>query len=133
MAEAFGVVAGVAGLASLAMQINDSIDTLRSMREQADAAPEQLKHLTSDLQFLARCLQEVIHNAPSNDDFAIEHCQTSCEAVVKGLIKLKTKFANASRGRGPQKLSRIFAFRHWRVDVEELLQSVQGAKLNLIL
>jgi hypothetical protein len=133
MAEIFGIAASAAGFVSLLIQIINGIDTLRDISNRADKAPAELASLMTELTFLRRLMEEVIDKAPCNDDFVVQLCHASCEHVVSGLKRLKKRVPAESEGAGKQKVLKIFAFRHWKEDVEVLQRSIQDAKTNLIL
>jgi hypothetical protein len=134
MAEvAFGIAAGAAGFIPLLIQIINGIDTLRDITNRADKAPVEVSSVMNELTCLQRLIQEIADRTPRNNDFLLKMCHASCEDVVRGLEKLKKKLPAESEGRGKQKVLKIFAFRHWKEDVEALQRSIQGAKINLIL
>jgi hypothetical protein len=133
MAEVFGIAAGAAGFFPLLLQIINGIDTLRDISNRADKAPAELSSLTIELTYLKRLIEEVIDNTPCNGDFVLQLCLASCEHVVRGLEKLKRTLPTESEGTAKRKVLNIFTFRHWKEDVEALQQSIQGAKINLIL
>ncbi|KAK7402561.1 hypothetical protein QQX98_011699 [Neonectria punicea] len=133
MAELFGVAAGVAGFVSLLTQIMGGIETLREIRSHAERAPAELDNLTSELAFLAHLMREVIAKAADKDDIVHRHCQSSCDQVVRGLAKLKSKLSTELKASGRQKILRLLALKHWKQDIEDLQSSIQGAKINLIL
>jgi hypothetical protein len=132
MAEIFGIAAGAAGFVPLIVQVINGIDTLRDISNRADKAPAELASLMLELTCLQRLMEEVVDRAPRNADFMVQLCHASCEHVVRGLEKLKKRVpAELVRKEKPKVLT-IFAFRHWKEDVEVLRQSIQGAKINLI-
>jgi hypothetical protein len=133
MAEVFGIAAGTAGFLSLLIQIINGIDTLRDISNRADKAPAELSSLTIELTHLKHLINEVIDKKLCNDDSVLQLCHASCEDVVRGVEKLKKRLPTESEGTGKQKVLKIFAFRHWKEDVEALQRSIQGAKINLIL
>jgi hypothetical protein len=133
MAEVFGIAAGAAGFVPLLLQVINGIDTLRDISNRADKAPAELSSLMTELTFLKRLIKEVIYKTPRDDDFVLQLCHASCEHVVRGLEKLKKILPTELEGTGKQKVLKIFAFRHWKEDVEALQRSIQGAKINLIL
>jgi hypothetical protein len=133
MAEVFGIAAGVAGFGSVLIQVISGIDTLRDISSRADKAPAELASLTIELTCLKRLMEEVRDKALCNDDFLLQLCHASCEHVVRSLEKLMKRVPTESEGTGKQKVLKIFAFRHWKEDVEDLQRSIQGAKINLIL
>jgi len=133
MAELFGVTAGAAGFASLLIQVISGIDTLREILNCAEKAPAELSSLVIELTCLQRLMKEAIDKAPSNTDFMLQLCYASCEHVARSLEKLKKRLPTESEGTGKQKLPKVFIFRHWKADVEDLQRRVQDAKINLIL
>lgn len=67
MAELFGITAGVAGFASLLIQVISGIDTLRDISNCADKAPAELASLVTELACLKHLMEESIYKAPHND------------------------------------------------------------------
>ena len=133
MAELFGVAAGAAGFVSFLAKIISGIDTLREISKRVEKAPDELSTLMVELTCLQRLIKEVIDKDPSNTDFMLHLCYASCERVVRGLEKLKKRVPIEWEGTGKQKVLKIFSFRHWKEDVEDLQRSIQDAKMNLIL
>lgn len=131
MAEVFGVVTGAAGLISLAVQINKGIETLRDARQRADGAPAELETLTRELEFLAIVMDQVIRKAPPSDSFIIQHCERSCDQVVRRLHSLKKMLLESSKAEGPKKIIKILAFRRWKENVDSLISCIRDAKTNL--
>lgn len=132
MAEAFGVVAGAAGLVSLLIQVNSGIDTLRDIRQQAHSAPTEVASITSELQFIAKLMEGVVERGPPSDASIMGHCQSSCTALVAKLDNMKNKFFDTPK-KGPKRLMQQFNFRHWKEDVEALQRCIDTAKLSLVL
>ncbi|EPE36215.1 Ankyrin repeat-containing protein [Glarea lozoyensis ATCC 20868] len=128
MAEVFGVVAGVAGIASLIPKLISGIDTLRDVQRSADKAPAELDALADELKVLKRFLEE----AARNEHFVLEMGNASLGQVISGLEKLKRKFA-AQLEPKKTKMPKIFLFRHWKEDVEALQDSIRTVKLDLII
>lgn len=133
MAELFGVAAGVAGFVSLLTQIMGGIETLREIRNHAERAPAELDNLTNELQFLAGLMRGAIEKAAMRDDAIHQHCQSSCDHVVRGLSELKDKLSSELKRSGRQKIMRVFSLKHWKQDIEDIQSSIQGAKINLML
>jgi hypothetical protein len=133
MAEVFGIAAGAAGFVSLLIQVVSGIDTLRDISYRAHEAPAELQSLLTELECLKYLMEKVKDQAVHDDDLVLQLCHESCKHVVAGLEKLQKKAPTVSEGRGKQRVLKIFTFRHWKEDVEVLQQSIQGAKINLIL
>ncbi|TVY80659.1 hypothetical protein LSUE1_G007086 [Lachnellula suecica] len=133
MAEIFGIAAGVAGFVSLLTQIISGIDTLREINAHANKAPAELSALLSELTVLKSLIDEVINRAPPNDDWYLQLCRSSIETVVIGLEKLKKRMNAWNQGTRKLKARKIFAFRHWKEDVEVLQRDIQVVKLDLLL
>jgi hypothetical protein len=86
-----------------------------------------------ELDFLVHVMQEANDKAPSQIDPLLQHCQTSCDQVVRDLDALNKILETGSKRNAKGKVSRILAFRHWKENVEDLRRDIQGAKLNLIM
>lgn len=133
MAEVLGIVAGAAGFVSLIIQVISGIDTLRDISNRANEAPAELDSLVAELECLKYLMEKIRDEAVHNDDLMLQLCRESCKNVVTGLEKLHKKVPTESEGRGQQRVLKIFTYRHWKEDVEALQQSIQGAKINLLL
>ncbi|KAF6518023.1 hypothetical protein HZS61_002101 [Fusarium oxysporum f. sp. conglutinans] len=133
MAEAFGIAAGAVGFVSLLVQITSGINKLRAITNSAEAAPDEIQSVMRELDFLVHVMQEANDKAPSQIDPLLQHCQTSCDQVVRDLDALNKILETGSKRNAKGKVSRILAFRHWKENVEDLRRDIQGAKLNLIM
>ncbi|EGU72957.1 hypothetical protein FOXB_16545 [Fusarium oxysporum f. sp. conglutinans Fo5176] len=133
MAEAFGIAAGAVGFVSLLVQITSGINKLRAITNSAEAAPDEIQSVMRELDFLVHVMQEANDKAPSQIDPLLQHCQTSCDQVVRDLDALNKILETGSKRNAKGKVSRILAFRHWKENVEDLRRDIQGAKLNLII
>lgn len=133
MAEVFGIAAGAAGFVSLLIQVVSGIDTLCDISNRAHEAPAELQSLLTELECLKYLMEKVKDQVVRDDDIVLQLCHESCKNVVTGLGKLQKKVLAVSEGRGKQRVLKIFAFRHWKEDVEVLHWRIQGAKINLIL
>lgn len=87
----------------------------------------------TELICLKDLLKEVKDKKPRSDAFVLQLCHRSCEHVHQTLEKLKKRLSAQPEGTGKQKVLRVFAFRHWKEDVEALQRSILDAKMNLIL
>lgn len=128
MAEVFGVVAGVAGIASLVPKIISGIDAIREVQRIADKAPAQLDVLADELKVLSRLIEEASHN----DDFVLEMGNATLGRVISGLETLKRKLAAHMEAK-KTKVSKIFGLRHWKEDIEALQVSIRTLKFDLIM
>ncbi|KAI7759836.1 hypothetical protein LZL87_009159 [Fusarium oxysporum] len=133
MAEAFGIAAGAVGFVSLLVQITSGINKLRAITNSAEAAPDEIQSVIRELDFLVHVMQEANDKAPSQIDPLLQHCQTSCDQVVRDLDALNKILETGSKRNAKGKVSRILVFRHWKENVEDLRRDIQGAKLNLII
>ncbi|KAM5522492.1 hypothetical protein FOXYSP1_16383 [Fusarium oxysporum f. sp. phaseoli] len=133
MAEAFGIAAGAVGFVSLLLQITSGINKLRAITNSAEAAPDQIQSVMRELDFLVHVMQEANDKAPSQIDPLLQHCQTSCDQVVRDLDALNKILETGSKCSAKGKVSRILAFRHWKENVEDLRRDIDGAKMNLIM
>jgi hypothetical protein len=133
MAGIFGIAAGAAGFVPLLIQIISSINTLRDINAHADKTPAELCSLMSELICLKDLMKQVTDKKPRSDDFVLQQCHKSCEHVHKSLEKLKKKLSAQPERTGKQKVLKVFAFRHWKEDVEALQRSILDAKMNLML
>ncbi len=136
MAEAvLCIVAGPPGFGSLLSQVISGIRALHGIKNRADKAPAELASLISELTTLQRLMEDVRDKIlPSRcNDSLFQQCHESCEHVVRGLEKLKKRVPTESEATEKQKVLKIFAFRHWKEDVESLRRHIQDAKTNLIL
>ncbi|KAK2020432.1 ankyrin [Colletotrichum zoysiae] len=127
----FGVASGIAGFASLLIQISAGIKKLRDILNNAEQAPAELEQLVSELVFLQHLMEGAKGLSP---DPAFEHCEATCGLFVQGLDRLYQKLlTDSEKLKGPKMVKTLMAFRHWKRDVEDLLRSIQAAKINLLL
>jgi hypothetical protein len=133
MAEMFSITTGAAGFVQLLIQIISGINTLRDISARADKAPAELCALMTELICLKDLMEEVKDKRPRNGDSMLQLCHRSCEHVHKSLEKLKKRLSAQPEGTGKQKVLKVFAFRHWKEDVEALQRSILDAKMNLML
>ena len=133
MAEILSVAAGAAGFVSLLLQVISGIDTLRDISNRADKAPAELAFLVSELTWLKRLMEETRDKTLRDDDLVLQLCHASCEDVVRGIEKLRKRVPTESEGTGKKRVMKLFAFRHWKEDMDVLQRNIQGAKINLML
>ncbi|OHE96000.1 hypothetical protein CORC01_08693 [Colletotrichum orchidophilum] len=133
MAELFGILAGVAGFASLSVQIGEGITKLRTIRDSAGQAATDISTLIRELDLLTYVMQDVDAQTSLRNDSVIQHCRADCDQVVRDLKSLLTKLPPTSRSTTKTNVLKLLAFRDWKENVESLQRSIQGAKVNLIL
>jgi hypothetical protein len=133
MAEAFGIAAGAVGFVSLLIQVTSGIDKLRNITNSAKAAPAELDSLMRELDFLVHVMREANHKGHSQKDVILQHCQASCDQVVRDLEVLNKVLETGSKSNVKGKVFEILNFRHWKGNVEVLHRNIQAAKLSLIL
>ncbi|KAK2036714.1 ankyrin [Colletotrichum somersetense] len=125
----FGVASGIAGFASLLIQISAGIKKLRDILKNAEHAPKELEQLLSDLGFLQRLMEQA---KGLSRDPAVKHCEATCGLFVQGLERLYQKLlTDSEKVKGPKMVKTLLAFRHWKKDVEDLHRLLQAAKINL--
>jgi hypothetical protein len=130
MAEILSITTGAPGFVSLLIQIISAIDTLRDISARADKAPAELCSLMTELICLKDLMEEVKDKRPRSGDSVLQLCHRRCEHVHKSLEKLKKRLSAQTR---KQKVLKVFAFRHWKEDVEALQRSILDAKMDLML
>jgi hypothetical protein len=133
MAEGLSVVTSPGGFVYLLRQVIVGVDTLRDIRSRARKAPAELSSLTDELACLRLLLEEIKDKTVFGNDPLLRLCHGSCEHVVGGLEKLRRRLPAEQERSGKQKVLEIFAFRHWKEDVEALQQSIREAKTYLIM
>ncbi|PMD37920.1 ankyrin [Hyaloscypha variabilis F] len=133
MAEVLSVVTSPGGFVYLLRQVIVGVDTLRDIRSRARKAPAELSSLTDELACLRLLLEEIKDKTVSGNDPLLQLCHDSCEQVVGGLEKLRRRLPAEQERSGKQKVLEIFAFRHWKEDVEALRQSIRESKTYLIM
>lgn len=135
MAEAFGVAAGVVGLASLSIQLADSVQKLRNYYRIYDEAPENVRSLIETLETLKRILDQV---CPSTGAYTaspvhvqlLEDCRNWCQGIkdnIHGtLITIEAEILRRPR------LGKAKFILH-KTSIDQLLQKLHDAKLDLLL
>ena len=138
MAEVLAVVAGGAGLASLAIQLADGIDRLRKRCDNLANLRDNIGTLIEDLEIIVEQLHilEVDHIkileftvAPT----AIGRCQAGCENVIRRLETLIAGIPSTSSRRSKTRILRaLFKSKKWKIEFGELRSAVHGLQLNFI-
>ena len=132
MSTGFEVVVGVAGLASLAIQILEGIQEIRDLYSNIKDAPRNVHGVLNELEILVHVLAEYSSRSstgPSStaQDEAMNHCKSVLEllhSIAKGLEK------GFIQRRHPWAAVRA-AFQ--RRKVEDLLLKLERAKSILVL
>ncbi|KAF2164836.1 hypothetical protein M409DRAFT_56208 [Zasmidium cellare ATCC 36951] len=85
MAELLGVIAGGAGMASLAIQLGESAVKARRLYHAARDAPETLQHVTFEIETFSLVLHEIARHGQSydlEDSDTLVRCVRMCEQSV---------------------------------------------------
>jgi hypothetical protein len=87
---ALGVAASGIGIASLAIQVGDSILKLKSFWEAVKEAPEDIKHLIDEIEILSLVLSEIGKESDEGEEPPIaspsaSKCQELCQKGLKAL------------------------------------------------
>lgn len=89
MAEAIGLAANIAGIASLAIQLTQGIATLRRFYRSIRNASETLEELISELEVISLAMNEVEREALTRDRAMkpnlLKQCLQSCERGARRL------------------------------------------------
>jgi len=98
MAEAFGLAAGVIGVASLALQLADSINKLRELREKVKTLPSELEDTIEELDTLGGLLTQLPgeldlsgHSANSTARKYVTLCCRGVDQIRKAATALQTQ------------------------------------------
>lgn len=91
-------VAGIAGPASLSIQLTDSVSALRRFYRSVRNAPDALEGLVSELETITLALREIerLRRGPESQTQAalLVHCQQSCERGARRLRVIVDKVQN---------------------------------------
>ncbi|KAK3363769.1 hypothetical protein B0T25DRAFT_53609 [Lasiosphaeria hispida] len=101
MAEILGVVASVAGLACLSLQINDSIGRLGATRAAVRTLPAQLNKIERRLEFLEtvrRIVADRSRIVSKDHTTLIQTCEADYEAILQRWAPWKPKSKNLRTG-----------------------------------
>lgn len=93
MAEMLGIVAGGMGVASLAIQIEDSVMKLKDFWNAVKEAPEEVKYLIEEIETLSLVLSEIRANGDDDDktrvsSVSLKMCLDLCQrgAEILGTV-----------------------------------------------
>ncbi|KAK5136343.1 hypothetical protein LTR08_003469 [Meristemomyces frigidus] len=97
MAELVGIVSGAAGLASLAIQLGESVVKLKRFYDSVRSAPRDLKCIVSEIETLFPLLIRIECNPPQNmspvDALFVAHglkmCRDACNNIGETAITLE--------------------------------------------
>jgi hypothetical protein len=88
MAE-IGVIASGMGVASLAIQLTDSILKLKDFMDSVKEAPEEIKHLIEEIDMLGTLLSEIETSIPNGgsepDSPSMRKCWEQCSRALRVL------------------------------------------------
>jgi hypothetical protein len=135
MAEAFGIAAGIVGLASLGVQLTDTIAKLKDARRTYKDAPDDVEALIAALEVLNRILT---HICPPNQQFLtaqpqdqlLEDCKSWCQNIRSGIFDILQECRSDILSQ-PRLGKAKYVFRKGGID--QLLHRLQRAKLDLLL
>lgn len=104
MAELLGIVAGGAGLASLAIQLGENARKLKKFYHNYKEAPEFLASISFELQTFALALRNVERDRQSLNlidgetvDRCVQICHRACKEVQAVVSELEAASAQSSR------------------------------------
>lgn len=125
-------VASIAGLASLAIQLTETVSTLRRFYRSVRNAPDALEELVSELETitLALCQVERLTSGPELESKAalLAHCHQSCERGARRLRQVVDKFQRLqAKAKGIGQL--YYAFKE--KEEQTLLNDLERAKGSL--
>ena len=126
-------VASIAGLASLAIQLTESVSTLRRFYRSVRNAPDALEELVSELETITLALREIerLRGGPEIQAQAalLVHCQQSCERGARRLRLVVEKVQNLqAKARGIGQL--YFALKE--KEEQTLLNDLERSKGALV-
>ena len=135
MAEAFGVAAGVVGLASLGVQLTDTIAKLKDARRIYKDAPDEVEALIAALEVMNRVLAYI---CPPTQQLPIAHsqgqlledCKAWCQNIRNDIFSVVQDCQSDILSQ-PRLGKAKYVFRKGSID--QLLHRLQRAKLDLIL
>jgi hypothetical protein len=135
MAEAFGIAAGIVGLASLCVQLTDTIAKLKDARRIYKDAQDDAEALITALEVLGRILAHVcsptqpIPTAQPQSQL-LEDCKAWCQSIRNGIFDILQQCRSDILSQ-PRLGKAKYVFRKGSID--QLLHRLQRAKLDLLL
>ena len=135
--EVLGVSAGAAGLASLAIQLCDSVSKIRRVYKGMRDAPAKLEDLMLELTTMELHFRQLVHYRASTptwgngeDAFAVDLVVKRCTSSVRKIAHIADKLdARMARSK---LLGRMLMPFH-EADVEDLWQTIEREKSSLAL
>lgn len=99
MAEAFGLAASVLSVASLAIQLGDSLQKAYEFWESIEDGPDHIRRLSSELRFLAN----IFYSIPLEDHSGLQEqlVKSSLELAKKDIDELASLISELARAIGP--------------------------------
>lgn len=92
MTEALGIGAGIAGIASLTLQLYEQSQKISALLKSAKGFPEEVQILLEQLQILMRTLARAKSLFPNDSDASLrlgEHVTQQCQELSKLLQRLQ--------------------------------------------
>jgi prophage DNA circulation protein len=135
MAEIFGIAAGVVGLASLGVQLTDSISKLQEICRTYKDAPEDIAALITTLETLARIIDQSgagTHRSAANVVHVqlLEDCTKWCRGIRNSINNiLQAILSDISHKPRAGKMKVVFQ----KKAIDGWLQRLERSKLDLLL
>jgi hypothetical protein len=130
MAEIFGAVASGAGLASLALQLVDTAQKLKTLYNAVKDAPHTVEELTFELETMSLSLLQLASHRNTNvaGDELLGRCVVTCTRAVKKITGAVAKIeCLIQRGRIGGRLYMAFK----QPEIRELLEELERAKSSM--
>ena len=136
MAEVLGIIAGGAGLASLAMHILDNVNKIREMYTAIRDAPAEFQSLLDEIELFGHVLSLFALNNPPLDPghaFAsaqnqvLRHCQSLHDELHPVLMQIATALKGRRRNVSWSSVKSVFQ----RKKVDQMLMKLERAKSTL--
>lgn len=131
MAEIFGAVASGAGLISLATQLLESSQKLKSFYNASKDAPQTIADLSFELETMSMSLRQlVVHRqADLSSDTLLGRCATTCSRMttkIQAAVVKMEQLLHKSRGMG-----RMYStFKE--PEIRKLLEELEHAKSSML-
>jgi hypothetical protein len=138
MAEVLGIVAGGAGLASLAIQILDDVQKIRELYAGIRDAPTEFQSLLDEIQLFGMVMSLFARDGKqlkSNHEFAtaesqvLRHCQSLHDELSPILARLASSLVGRKRAVSWISVKSIFQKRK----IDQMLVKLERAKSTLVL
>lgn len=132
MAEIFGAAASGAGLASLALQLVDTAQKLKTLYNATKDAPHTVEDLTFELETMSMSLFRLTSHRHTDiaEDELLNRCFASCTRMVKRITDAVAKIEHLmQRGRMGGRLYMAFK----QPEILELLEELERAKSSMLI